>query len=209
MTYQGILLSVSAPSGTGKTSLVKALLERHRDVEVSISHTTRAMRPGEIDGRHYHFVSPSRFQDLVHQEAFVEYAKVFDHYYGTSKSAVAGSISAGKDVLLDIDWQGALAAKRIFPENAVSVFLLPPSREALEYRLRSRAQDSDEVIARRMAAADAELAQSIHYDYWIVNDDFERALDELESIILSERCRPKRQIFRHREVFHRLGMDTQ
>ncbi len=204
--YPGIILSVSAPSGTGKTSLVNALLARHQDIHISISHTTRPIRPNEEAGKHYHFVSREEFEALIHSNNFLEHAHVFDHLYGTSVEAVLNPMAQGKDVLLDIDWQGAASAKRLFPENAVSVFLVPPSREVLESRLRGRGQDSEAVIARRISAADEELLHSIDYDYVIVNDNFNHALQELEAILLAERCRWKRQHFRHQEVFNKLGL---
>jgi guanylate kinase len=206
--YPGIILSVSAPSGTGKTSLVNALLARHQDVHISISHTTRPIRPNEEAGKHYHFVSREDFEDLIKTDNFLEHAHVFDHLYGTSVESVLSPMSQGKDVLLDIDWQGAASAKRLFPKNAVSVFLLPPSREVLETRLRGRGQDSEEVIARRISAADEELLHSLEYDYVIVNDSFDHALQELESILLAERCRWRRQNFRHSEVFKKLGLSA-
>ncbi len=205
--YSGIILSVSAPSGTGKTSLVKALVARHPEVHVSISHTTRPMRPNEEAGKHYHFVSKEDFNGLIEAQEFLEYAKVFDHYYGTSLESVREPIAEGKEVLLDIDWQGAASAKKLFPHQAISVFLLPPNRKILENRLRGRAQDSEEVIAHRIAAADADLSHSADYDYLIVNDSFEHALSELEAILLAERCRFRRQKFRYPEVFRDLNLD--
>ena len=204
--YSGIILSVSAPSGTGKTSLVNALLERHHDIHISVSHTTRAIRPNEKPGKHYHFVSREEFEALIKSNNFLEHAHVFDHLYGTSVEAVSDPMKQGKDVLLDIDWQGAASAKKLFPENAVSVFLLPPSREILEKRLRGRGQDSEEVIARRIAAADEDLAHSAKDDYVIVNDNFNHALRELEAILLAERCRWKRQCARYFEVFEKLNL---
>jgi guanylate kinase len=204
--YSGIILSVSAPSGTGKTSLVNALLARHKDIHLSVSHTTRAIRPNEEPGKHYHFVSREEFEGLIQSNNFLEHAHVFDHLYGTSIESVLNPIKQGRDVLLDIDWQGAASAKRLFPGNAVSVFLLPPSREVLESRLRGRAQDSEAVIARRIAAADDDLAHSVDYDYVVVNDNFDHALQELEAILLAERCRWARQCSRHDGVFKRLNL---
>jgi guanylate kinase len=204
--YSGIILSVSAPSGTGKTSLIQALLARQSNVHVSISHTTRMIRPSEEQGKHYHFVSVDEFQQLIEQKRFVEHAKVFDHFYGTSIASIQEPIRQGRDVLLDIDWQGAASAKRLFPRNAVSVFLLPPSRKTLEARLRGRGQDSEAVIAKRIAAADEDLSHSFEYDYIIVNDSFDHALIELESILIAERCRFARQSLRHPAVFHDLNL---
>lgn len=197
MKYQGIILSVAAPSGTGKTSLVKALLERQSNIDVAVSHTTRPARPSEENGKHYHFVSDEGFQDIVQAGGFVEYAPVFDHFYGTSKETLELPLSEGRDVMLDIDWQGAASAERLFPDNAVSVYLLPPSRDELVHRLKSRGQDSDEVIQRRMISASAETSHYTQFDYLIVNDDFDHALNELEAILIAERCRRSRQEQKH------------
>ena len=204
--YSGIILSVSAPSGTGKTSLVNALLARHSNIHLSVSHTTRPIRPNEEPGKHYHFVTQEEFHELIKSHSFLEHAKVFDHFYGTSVESVLGPMKQGKDVLLDIDWQGAESAKQLFPRSAVSVFLLPPSRAVLEGRLRGRRQDTEEVIARRISAADEELSHSFDYDYIIVNDSFDHALKELESILLAERCRFHRQEARHPDVFRDLNL---
>ena len=197
MKNQGIILSVAAPSGTGKTSLVKALREAMPEIAVAVSHTTRPKRPGEVDGEHYFFVSDESFQSLIKADAFVEYAPVFDHFYGTSKQTLAEPLSQGLDVMLDIDWQGAASAARLFPENAVSVYLLPPSRAELEKRLKARGQDSDAVIRRRMLAASAETSHHKEFDYLIVNDDFDQALSELKAILIAERCKRHRQAVKH------------
>lgn len=180
----GQLFIVSAPSGAGKTSLVRALIADRDDVAVSISHTTRAPRPGELDGRDYHFVSRERFEELVDAGAFLEYARVFDNAYGTTRQSVDEQISAGKNVILEIDWQGARQVRKMRPE-AVTIYINPPSTAVLEERLRSRGQDSEEVIARRMRQADEEMSHAGEYDHRIVNDDFATALAELKALIRS------------------------
>jgi len=182
----GTLFVVSAPSGAGKTTLVHALVARDERVEVSVSHTTRAARPGEMDSCHYHFVDEAGFQALEVRGAFLESATVFGHRYGTSQQAVRERLAAGRDVVLEIDWQGATQVKQRLPE-AVSVFILPPSREALEERLARRAQDSQDVIARRMQAATREISHWQEFDYLVVNDEFETAVAELQAIVVSSR----------------------
>jgi guanylate kinase len=198
-TARGILFVVSAPSGAGKTSLVKALLECDADLSLSVSYTTRAPRPGEKDGEHYHFVDKARFEAMVAEDAFVEYARVFDNAYGTAESALREVLDAGRDLLLEIDWQGAQQVRARFPE-AVTVFIVPPSVEELERRLRGRGQDSDAVIAARMASARDELSHYGEYDYLIVNQVFETALAELQSVVAAERLRQPRQSARMGEA---------
>jgi guanylate kinase len=187
----GRLFILSAASGTGKTSLAKALVERVPGLATSISHTTRAPRPGEQHGVHYYFVSPTEFESMVAAGDFLEHAQVFGNRYGTSRAAVQTLVEQGQRVLLDIDWQGAHAIKCAWP-SAVSVFLLPPSRATLQQRLQDRRQDSPEVIARRMRAAVDEMRHYHEFDHVVVNDDFERALDDLQAIIRGEsrRLRP-------------------
>ena len=180
----GILFVISAPSGAGKTSLVKALLELMPDLSVSISHTTRKPRPGEQDGIDYHFVDTEIFQELVHKNSFLEYAQVFDNYYGTSRQSVQDQLEKGQDVILEIDWQGARQICTEVPDT-ISIFILPPSCEELERRLRSRGQDSDEIIARRMKDAKNEISHYKEFDYIVINDDFENALAELKEIMLA------------------------
>ena len=192
----GTLYIVSAPSGAGKTSLVKALLQRMPDVVVSVSHTTRAPRPGEQDGIDYHFIDKARFEGLVQGGQFLEHAKVFDNYYGTSRSTVFGQLEAGRDVILEIDWQGARQVRQSAPQ-AVSVFILPPSRAALRERLTGRGQDSEEVIDRRMRDAVSEMSHYDEYDYLIFNDEFERAVFELQALFVSLRLRRVAQQLRH------------
>jgi guanylate kinase len=191
-TVRGNLYTVSAPSGAGKTSLVKALLESVDDIRVAVSHTTRAMRPGEVDGVDYHFVDQDTFMAMVGNGDFLEHAQVFDNYYGTSASSTTELLESGQDVILEIDWQGAAQVRQLFPE-AIGVFILPPSREALESRLRNRGQDSDEVIARRMQDARQEISHYAEYDYLVVNDDFDEALGALRGLVLSRRLGIERQ----------------
>jgi guanylate kinase len=192
MSEYGILFVVSAPSGAGKTSLLRELVPADERLMASVSHATRAMRPGEHDGVHYHFVSIDRFEELVEEGAFLEHARVFDNYYGTSEAAVREPLSKGLDVVLEIDWQGASQVRRRFPE-AVSVFIAPPSIVALRERLSGRGQDSEEVVNRRMADARSELSHYPEYDYLVINDDFETALAELRAIVVAERLREPRQ----------------
>lgn len=199
---QGNLFIVSAPSGAGKTSLVRALLESDADLELSISHTTRPPRPGEENGVDYHFVNEQGFHSLIDQSDFLEYARVFDHFYGTSRRFVEARLDQGRDVLLEIDWQGALQVRSKVPASA-GIFILPPSREVLETRLRGRGQDSEDVIARRMEAAVSEISHYGEFDYLIINDDFDRAVADLRSIIYTYRLRQSRQADRH----HRLLAD--
>ena len=187
----GQLFIFSAASGTGKTSLAKALIERTPDVVFSVSHTTRAPRPGEQHGVHYYYVSRAEFDRMVAKGEFVEHATVFGNSYGTSKQAIEDQLEAGKRVILDIDWQGARAIKQWRPE-AVSIFILPPSRAALRERLTNRKQDSDDIIDRRMREAVSEMSHYDEFDYQVVNDDFEAALVDLQAILSGhpEQARP-------------------
>ncbi len=184
----GTLYVISAPSGAGKTSLVKALLDNTDGIGVSVSHTTRAMRPGEVDGVDYHFVDKARFEQMVAAGEFLEHAQVFDNFYGTATANIQDKLQQGEDVILEIDWQGAQQVRKLIPET-VGIFILPPSRDTLETRLRGRGQDSDEIIARRMRDAKSETSHYAEYDYLVVNDDFDIALAELRSIVLAQRCR--------------------
>ena len=195
MSEAGILYIVSAPSGAGKTSLLRQLVAADARLVVSVSHATRAMRPGEVDGEHYHFVSVERFLELAGEGAFLEHAKVFDNYYGTAEASVRGPLASGRDVILEIDWQGARQVRQRFPE-AVAVFVAPPSIEALRERLSGRGQDSEDVVARRMADAQSELSHYPEYDYLVINDDFDVALAELRAIVTAERLREPRQAAR-------------
>jgi len=196
---QGTLYIVSAPSGAGKTSLVNALVKKDPQISLSVSHTTRPPRPGEIDGQHYHFVDVDTFKTMINEGAFIEYAQVFDNYYGTSRSALTTPLEEGRDVILEIDWQGAEQVRRLIPE-AQSIFILPPSKAALEERLRGRGQDSDEVISRRMRDAEAEMKHYDEFDFLIINDEFETALNELHCIFIAQRMRCSRQSAKHKQL---------
>lgn len=182
----GTLFIISAPSGAGKTSLVKALLENTSDIAVSVSHTTRAMRNGEIDGVDYHFVDVPSFTQIRDQGGFLEHAQVFDNFYGTAQAAVTSQLDSGQDVILEIDWQGAQQVSKRFPQ-AVGIFILPPSRETLRERLTNRAQDGEAIIERRMRDAVAEMSHYEEFEFLIVNDDFAQALDELRAVVIAQR----------------------
>ncbi|MDM7859203.1 guanylate kinase [Alteromonas sp. ASW11-36] len=192
----GNLFILSAPSGAGKSSLIKALLTKHADsvqrrngdLQVSVSHTTRDPRPGEVDGEHYHFVDRAEFERLIEQGAFFEWAEVFGNYYGTSRVTIENTLSKGIDVFLDIDWQGARQVKQQLPD-AIGIFILPPSLEVLKSRLDSRGQDSAEVIASRMQKAKDEMSHYDEFDYVLVNDDFSTTLAALESVVFAQRER--------------------
>lgn len=185
---QGLLIIVSAPSGAGKTSLVAALMARDPQLTMSVSHTTRARRQREQDGINYHFVSRQHFLDMVSQQAFVEHAEVFGHLYGTSSSSVAVERDQGRDVILEIDYQGARQIRERYPE-AISVFILPPSRATLAARLEGRGEDTRSVIEQRLAMARSEMSSFAEYDYLVVNDDFEVALQDMACIVRAERLR--------------------
>jgi guanylate kinase len=200
---RGTLLIIAAPSGAGKTSLVNALVSALPGVVVSVSHTTRAPRPREQNGVHYHFVDHDAFALMADTDQFLEHAQVFDQRYGTARAAVETQLAQGLDVILEIDWQGARQVRACMPD-CLSIFILPPSREALEARLRTRAQDSDETIARRMRAAVAEMRHYAEFDYLVVNDDFEQALAALKAIVLASRQRQVSQAERQRELLRRL-----
>jgi guanylate kinase len=184
----GTLYVFSAPSGAGKTSLVKSLLEKINNIRVSVSHTTRSPREGEVDGQDYNFVTQTDFQELIKQSAFLEHAKVFDNFYGTSQAWVENELFEGRDVILEIDWQGAKQIRHQIPET-VGVFILPPSREELLSRLTGRGTDNAEIIARRMHDAENEMSHYGEFDYLIINDDFDDALEELCSIVIARRQR--------------------
>jgi guanylate kinase len=186
------LYIISAPSGAGKTSLVKALVERDPRVEVSVSHTTRAPRAGEVDGVNYNFIDVATFKNMVEAGEFLEYAQVFDNFYGTSRGWVDEKLAQGIDVILEIDWQGARSVRAAFAD-AVTIFILPPSSEALEERLQGRGQDSAEIIARRMRDAINEMSHYDEFDYVVVNDEFSEALEDLATILASQRLRRDRQ----------------
>jgi len=199
----GALFIVSAPSGAGKTSLVSALLAADPLVKKSVSYTTRAPRPGEKNGRHYHFVQPADFERMRSRGDLLENALVHGNQYGTSKRSVETVCAAGNDVLLEIDWQGAAQIRKLKPES-VGIFVLPPTIEVLEARLRGRAQDSPDVIAARLAAARGEISHAVDFDYVIINDDFDRAAQDLIGIVRAERLRLPRQLARHANLIKRL-----
>lgn len=200
MSTRGNLFIVSAPSGAGKSSLIAALLaDKPADMQVSVSHTTRQPRPGEVNGQHYHFVAVEEFKQLIAAESFFEWAEVFGNYYGTSRTVIEQTLAQGIDVFLDIDWQGAQQIKQQMPE-AIGVFILPPSRAELQRRLTGRGQDSDEVIASRMAKAVSEMSHYHEYDFVIVNDDFETAQTDLRAIIRSQRLTQASQTITHSDM---------
>ena len=199
----GSLFIITAASGTGKTSLVKQLLATTNDLTVSISHTTRSPRPGEVNGQHYHFIKKENFVTAINEGKFLEHAEVFGNYYGTSESSVKAQLEAGIDVILEIDWQGALQVKKIFTA-ATMIFILPPSLSTLRQRLSTRAQDSVAVIEQRLAGAVSEMAQYVNFDFIIINDNFEVALTELKAIIVADRQTLSRQQRHHRRIIEAL-----
>ncbi|MEX0444621.1 guanylate kinase [Xenorhabdus sp. SGI246] len=205
---QGTLYIVSAPSGAGKSSLIQALLKTQPlyDTQVSVSHTTRPTRPGENHGEHYYFITVDEFQNMINHDEFLEHACVFGNYYGTSRKIIEDTLASGVDVFLDIDWQGAQQIRQKMPASR-SIFILPPSKEELLRRLRGRGQDSEEVIVKRMYQAVAEMEHHREYDYVIINDDFNTALADLQSIIRSERLRLERQTQRHDALISKLLAD--
>jgi guanylate kinase len=193
MTHStGTLYIISAPSGAGKSSLVKALTDTNPEIRVSISHTTRAMRPGEVDGVNYHFVSREAFVKMGEHGDFLERAEVFGNFYGTSQSHLQQTLDEGHDLILEIDWQGAEQVRKLMPQ-ARSIFILPPSLQALHQRLTHRGQDSEEIIAGRMREAVNEMSHYVEYDYLIINDDFSHALDDLKAIFRANQLQQKRQ----------------
>ncbi len=199
----GSLYIVSAPSGAGKTSLVNKLIQLDSHIVVSVSSTTRAIRPGEEDGVNYHFLSTEDFEQKIADGDFLEHADVFDHYYGTSKSTVEAELKKGKDVILEIDWQGAQQVRSIMPE-AISIFILPPSLNELQRRLTGRGTDSEEIIARRMADAQNEISHYHEFDYIIINNVFDIALQELHSIFSAGRLTQKNQAEKHNSLIQSL-----
>jgi guanylate kinase len=196
-TDTGTLYIISAPSGAGKSSLLRALLETMgSSLALSVSHTTRSPRPGEVNGKDYHFTDVATFREMVDGNAFFEHAQVFDNFYGTSRQGVTAQLQAGFDVILEIDWQGARLIRKQMPD-AVSIFILPPSREALQQRLQDRGQDDAAVIARRMRDAVSEMSHYDEYHYLVINDVFQTALDELAAILSCHRLRLPAQQQRH------------
>ena len=192
MSQTGTLYTVSAPSGAGKTSLVNALIKGTEGLRVSVSHTTRPKRPGEQDGVNYHFVDAAAFHAMLERAEFLEHAQVFGNLYGTSQTWVEQQLEAGTDVILEIDWQGAQQVKRLMPQTQ-SIFILPPSRATLKQRLTARGQDDSTIIAARMAEATEEMSHYVEGDYLVVNQDFDKALAELQAIINCQRLRTSRQ----------------
>lgn len=190
---RGLLLVLSSPSGAGKSTLSRLLLKEDKNITLSVSMTTRTPRPGEQPGVDYNFVSTAEFEDLVKQDGFLEHAKVFDNYYGTPAAPVERAIEEGRDVLFDIDWQGTQQLSQKVAKDLVRVFILPPSKQELERRLKERAQDSAEVVARRMSKANQEISHWAEYDYIIVNDDLGQAEQQLFSILQAERLKRVRQ----------------
>ncbi len=199
----GILFIVSAPSGAGKTSLIKALLEGDSSLRLAVSYTTRGPRPGEQNAVHYHFIDPPQFVDMVEAGAFLEHAQVFGNRYGTAEATVRAELDQGRDLLLEIDWQGARQVRKHFPEVR-SIFVLPPSSPALEERLRGRGQDTEAVIAERMANARTEMSHYAEYDYLVVNDSFEEALADLCCLVRAERLRLARYAARQQPMLEGL-----
>ena len=206
----GNLFILAAPSGAGKSSLIKALLEKHPStdehnnaMQVSVSHTTRASRTGEIDGVHYHFVKRTEFEALIEQGAFFEHAEVFGNYYGTSKVVIEHTLRQGIDVFLDIDWQGARQVKAQIPDTA-TIFVAPPSKEELKRRLTERGQDSADIIEQRMTKAVSEISHYHEFDFIVVNDNFTAALSELDAIVTTRRLRKEKQIIRQQQLFDSL-----
>ena len=198
----GMLFIISSPSGGGKTSLVKALLEAEPGMRLSVSYTTRPPRPGEVHGRAYHFVTLPEFERLLETGEFLENAVIYGNRYGTSRKWIEREQAGGHDVLLEIDWQGAQQVRRLM-RNVVSIFILPPSPEVLESRLMGRGQDSAEVVRKRLAAARDEISHASEYDYVIINDEFNRAALDLRSIVRAERLKIARQFARHSNLINR------
>lgn len=191
---RGLMFVMSSPSGAGKTTISRLLLERESNISLSVSVTTRPPRPGEVDGEDYYFVDPTEFNLMLNRHELLEHAKVFDHYYGTPKGPVEDALAAGEDVLFDIDWQGEQQLKQAARSDLASVFILPPSTEELAKRLQQRAQDSADVVAARMAKAPDEISHWPEYDYIIVNYDIEESVAQVQAILVAERLKRERQI---------------
>ena len=193
ITRRGLMLVLSSPSGAGKTSICDRLLQQEVELILSVSATTRKRRPGEVDGKDYHFLSTLEFETRINNSEFLEYAKVFDNYYGTPSNLVEKSLKSGVDVLFDIDWQGTQQMKAKARQDLVSVFILPPSTQELEKRLFKRAQDSSEVVAQRMSKSASEMSHYPEYDYVIINYDLNKSVQQVQSILNAERSRRERQ----------------
>ena len=203
----GNLFIVTAPSGAGKTTLVKALLDADDQVRLSISYTTRVPRPGETNGVDYNFVSREAFEQMLERGEFLESAEVYGNYYGTSQGWISQVMESGKDILLEIDWQGAAQVRRIFP-GAIGIFILPPSLVALSERLQNRAQDSEEVILRRLQAARNDISHVAEFDYAIINDEFTRAFQELGAVFTAERLKTSKQLARHHDLINAFSIKS-
>lgn len=199
----GNLFIVSAPSGAGKTSLVSALLSSHEEIDLSVSYTSRPPRPGEMNGEDYHFVSRETFLEMARHGDFLESAEVYGNLYGTSQSWIRAEIAKGRDILLEIDWQGAAQVRRIFPE-CISIFILPPSLQALEDRLKGRKQDSADVIAQRIACAREDVSHVAEFDYVIINDRLDAALEHLKAVVIAAGLRRDRQLARQQDLINQL-----
>ena len=204
-SHAGRLFMITAPSGAGKSSLVKALLEHDSEIELSISHTTRDPRPGEVNGREYHFISVNEFEERKARGEFLESALVHGNYYGTSRVWIEQRMAAGKDVLLEIDWQGARQVRERFA-GTVGIFILPPSIEALEWRLHHRGTDSEQTITRRLLGAGAEMAHAPEFEYVIINEDFDAALAQMRAVVIASRLAYGQQAVRHRDTLAALGV---
>lgn len=203
MNEIGHFFVITAPSGTGKTSLVRALINNINDLQISISYTTRPPRPGDVHGKDYYFVTQQEFSQMISEQALLEHATIYQHSYGTSRDWVIKKMTAGIDVLLEIDWQGAQQVRRLFP-SAILIFIVPPSLDSLWQRLQNRRQDPAAVIAERMAGAKQEISHYQEFDYLVINDKFEQALADLQHIILAERLRCRKQAQRHANLLAKL-----
>lgn len=192
---RGLMIVLSSPSGAGKTTLTRRLLAENDKMDMSVSATTRAPRPGERDGHDYYFVSKDKFVEMIDQDEFLEHAKVFDHFYGTPRGPVEDALSEGRDIIFDIDWQGAQQLTQAAADDLVRIFILPPDMRELEKRLKTRAQDSDEVIAKRMAKSENEISHWAEYDYVIANERIDTAMEELRVIVSAERLKRRRQLW--------------
>ncbi len=199
----GTLFTIAAPSGAGKTSLVRELVQQIPDILVSVSHTTRPIREGEVEGIHYHFIDKKQFKQMIKENDFLEHATVFNNFYGTSKKWVEGTLASGKDVILEIDWQGAQQIRRLFA-NCINIFILPPAKAELLKRLQARAQDDEMIIHQRMALSGQEISHYKEFDYLIVNDDFTAALQDLRAVVLAQRVLRSRQETRYAKLLHEL-----
>ncbi len=203
MNNVGHFYVIAAPSGTGKTSLVRSLVTTVNDLQISISHTTRPPRPGDVEGKDYYFVSEGTFAKMLQTQAFLEHAEIYHYHYGTSREWILQQLNSGIDIVLEIDWQGAKQISNLFPDS-ILIFIVPPSLEILRHRLQTRRQDKAGVIDERMANAQTEISHYVEFDYLIINDQFEQALADLKHIILAERLRCPTQKIRHQELLAKL-----